>query len=143
MIANFIAGLFAGVWVYITLFAVGAVVGVCAWFAGRFFGVFAAAAVGAAALVAAYSFDAMDRFANERAQAEIARLEAANRAKAAKIDEITVTNAELNDFLDEERIAAQSNSDTLARVNAKLDAMEDRPDCAVPKDILDELENLR
>lgn len=143
MIANFIAGLFSGLWVYITLFAVGAVVGVCAWFAGRFFGVLAAAAVGAVALVAAYSFDAMDRFANDRAQAEIDKLEAANEAKAAKIDELRVTNAELNDFLDEQSIAAQSNAETLARINAKLAAQEDRPDCAIPKDILDELDNLR
>lgn len=83
------------------------------------------------------------RLQDARAQERIAKLEAENKAKAAKVEELRVTNAELNAFLEEERDVARDNAEVLARLKAKIDAQEDQPDCTLSEDFLDELENLR
>lgn len=143
MIADFLGGVFAGLWLYIMLVVIGAVVGGGAYLLGRLAGLPAAAAFGAVALVAAYVSNVVDEFADDRAQARIEQLEAENKAKAAKIAEIRAVNEELNDYLEIEQAAAVHNAEVIARLEAKIDAQDDRPECAIGKDILDELENLR
>lgn len=74
---------------------------------------------------------------------KIAQLEAENRAKAAKIEEIAATNAVLTEHLEDSREVDAENRDKIARLNAKIDAVEDIPECALPEGFVDDLDDLR
>lgn len=142
-ISNFVAGLFAGIWFYAVLLAIGFCLGFALTLVGRVFGGAAAGAACAIVLVVLYATDAVDRFTDARTQKEIAELTAANKAKAAKIEEIRATNAVLAQTLELERAAAELNAPVLAELEAKIKAAGDNPACNLSGDFIDELEKLR
>ena len=72
-----------------------------------------------------------------------ARLEAALRAKAAKLEEVKATNAQLQDFLAEGRIVAEHNAGVIDRLRERIATQDERPDCTIPGDFIDDLQKLR
>jgi len=143
MIGNFIAGLFGGLWFYLMLLCVGALIGVGAWLVGRFTGVSGAAAFGAVAILSAYVSGIADQASAQRAQAKVNALQIENAIQAKKIDEIKATNAVLEQSTGEAKDTVEHNAKVIADLNKALDAIGDKPDCTIPGDILDELDKLR
>ena len=71
------------------------------------------------------------------------KLKAQNAALRAKQVELVRTHAALRETLGELSKAAQDNEQTMASLRKKLDAMPDKPECIIPKDITDELNKIR
>jgi len=71
------------------------------------------------------------------------KLKAQNAALRAKQVELVRTHAALRETLGELSKAAQDNEQTMATLREKLDAMPDKPECIIPKDITDELNKIR
>ncbi len=101
-------------------------------------GLVACAAAGAGLMFLAVTGHWLDGDAGK-----VARLEAALKAKAAKLEEIEATNAQLQDFLAQGRVAAEHNAGVIERLRRKIAVQGDRPDCTIPGDFIDELQNLR
>lgn len=141
MIANFIAGLFTGLWFYLVLLAIGAVVGIGAWLVGRFTGLLGAAAFGALALLAAYVSGSVDQFSSQRDKAQIAALQAELLLKSKKIDEIAATNAVLIQSVEDAADAAEHNAVVIGNLEKWIEQGD--PDCKVTKEFLDELDKIR
>lgn len=71
------------------------------------------------------------------------KLKAQNTALRAKQVELVRTQAALRETLGALSKAAQDNEQTMATLREKLDAMPDKPECIIPKDITDELNKIR
>ena len=71
------------------------------------------------------------------------KLKAQNAALRAKQVELVRTQAALRETLGALSKAAQDNEQTMATLRKKLDAMPDKPECIIPKDITDELNKIR
>jgi uncharacterized protein YlxW (UPF0749 family) len=141
-----VSDFFTSIWTFIAVGALGAIaaaIGFTRGIVGGVTGFLAVILVGAAIVGGVSATQTFQRLQGQRAAEEIARLEAENRAKAAKVEELQLTNAALNAFLNEERETAKENADVLARLNAIIDATEDNPDCTISEDFLNELDNLR
>jgi len=105
-------------------------------FAGSLSGLLGAMSVGAALAVYAIIGDWL---ADDGGK--VARLEAELRTKAAKLDEIRATSAQLQDFLARGRSAAEHNAGVIADLHRQIETV---PDCAgVPEAFTDDLKKLR
>lgn len=71
------------------------------------------------------------------------KLKQQNAALKAKQVELIRTQAALRETLGELSKAAQDNEQTMANLREKLNAMPDKPECVIPKDITDELNKIR
>lgn len=135
--------------VFIKLGMVGLVAAVLAWVVGNIIKPFtdtgALAAVAVIGLLIVGGASSMSYFKDAaalRAEAMVKKLEAENKAKAAKVEELQLTNAALNAFLNREREVAKENADARAKLNAIIGASKDNPDCALPEEFLDGLDGL-
>lgn len=73
----------------------------------------------------------------------IKRLENQIRWEQAKRAEIEATNAQLQKDLAEEAEISEHNAGIMADLHARIEAMEDKPDCGVSEEFTDELKKLR
>lgn len=74
---------------------------------------------------------------------KIDRLEAQLEAKKAELAIEQATNDQLTKDLALEAEAAEANAEVTANLQRQIDAMEDRPECGVSKEFIDELKKLR
>lgn len=129
MIAG-ILGLFKIIMSLASYLAVGAVAG----FLARFLPVIPAMCVGAIMFAAtAYWVASSDDSA----------LRAQNKALAAKADELRMTTQALLNTLQEQAKAAEHNEAVMHDLHERLADMDENPECAIPKGIVDELNRIK
>lgn len=128
-------GLLASLWVWL---AIGGAIGFLGGLFRQWLGYPGVAVMGAAIMFAFVFFN----WAADDSD-KIARLEAENKALTLKAKELRLTAEALRDTLGELSKAAQHNEAVMTDLRAKLDAMPDRPECVIDKDIVDELNRIK
>ena len=133
-----IKGFFSQIFDLMSWLLLGAGIGFTAALFKPWLGYAGAAAIGAIAMFVAITGNWLGDDSKE-----LARLKLENHRQLVKIEEIRATNSALQKNLAEGREAMAKNIVTLSKLNEAIDTISDNPQCDVPKDIRDAINDIR